>query len=185
MSLTGQQQALKHTDQPRNLTGPMPPHKVPGRALLGRCSVPEAVQWSEDNLLAVLEGNRVLIANPADPQGPAAVTPSANPRLHCTHVDGYPSDAPFSAAYMQGFLQARGLQQQSVCAEICAAAWSPTGCSAAGHCLLATVSSLHEASHALGAASYCVAENPKGLPETMNYLRACVSLPTDVYLRHF
>ena len=122
----------------------MQPQEVAGRPLLGRCAAPEAVQWSEDNLLAVVEGSRVLVVNPADPRATAAVTGLAEPRLDSLHVDLYPQNAPWSAAYMQGFMQARNMQQQTGRAEPRSIAWSPTGCSASGHCLLATVSSMHE-----------------------------------------
>ena len=122
----------------------MQPQEAAGRPLLGRCAAPEAVQWSEDNLLAVVEGSRVLVVNPADPRATAAVTGSAEPKLDYIHVDLYPDNAPWSVAYMQGFLQARNVQQQTGRAELRSIAWSPTGCSAAGHCLLGTVSSMHE-----------------------------------------
>ena len=86
----------------------------------------------------------MLVVNPADPRGTAAVTGPAEPRLDYTQVDLYPDNAPWSVAYMQGFLQARNMQQQTGRAEPRSIAWSPTGCSAAGHCLLGTVSSMHE-----------------------------------------
>lgn len=121
--------------------------------ILGRLEHPAAVQWSEDNLLAVAAGPGVIIVNPCQLRGPRASTVLPESSTSLLEADAYPHDPQASLTYSATYLRTRGMYQhrstqmassrlavKSVC-------WSPLGCDLPGNALLTSVTESHQASH--------------------------------------
>ncbi|KAL3160796.1 hypothetical protein ABBQ38_009207 [Trebouxia sp. C0009 RCD-2024] len=118
--------------------------------ILGRLEHPAAVQWSEDNLLAVAAGPGVIIINPCQLRGPRASTILPEPSTSLLEADAYPHDPQASLTYSATYLRTRGIYQhrstqiassrlavRSVC-------WSPLGCDLPGNALLTSVTENHQ-----------------------------------------
>ena len=75
---------------------------------LGRPEYPSAVQWSEDNLLAVAAGPAVYIVNPSGVNGPRGSTALPEPSLELLQVDGYPREPTDSCTYASAYMRTRG-----------------------------------------------------------------------------
>ena len=118
---------------------------------LGRPEYPAAVQWSEDNLLAVAAGSAVLIVNPCQVRGPRGSTVLPEPSMNVLQVDQYPVTPKDSVTYASTYLRTRGLcsQRNSQLASsklgIRSVSWSPLGCDLPGNALLASVTENHQA----------------------------------------
>lgn len=122
---------------------------------LGRPEYPAAVQWSEDNLLAVAAGPGVIIVNPCYLRGPRASTVLPETTMSSLEADAYPVDPENSCSYSVTFLRTRGMCQhrnsqlassrlavRSVC-------WSPLGCDLPGNALLTSITENHQVSSAV------------------------------------
>ena len=120
--------------------------------ILGRPEYPAAVQWSEDNLLAVAAGPSVIIVNPGQLRGPRASTVLPEPSTSLLEADEYPEEPQESCIYSATYLRTRGMCQQrnsqiaSSRLGIKAVSWSPLGCDLSGNALLTSVSENHQAS---------------------------------------
>ena len=121
---------------------------------LGRPEYPAAVQWSEDNLLAVVAGPGVIIVNPSQLRGPRASTVLPETSMSLLEADAYPADPQESCSYSTTYLRTRGMCQhrnsqiassrlavRSIC-------WSPLGCDLPGNALLTSITENHQASNA-------------------------------------
>ena len=121
--------------------------------ILGRLEHPAAVQWSQDNLLAVAAGPGVIIINPCQLRGPRASTVLPEPSTSLLEADAYPLDPQASLTHSATYLRTRGMYQhrstqiassrlavKSVC-------WSPLGCDLPGNALLTSITENHQASH--------------------------------------
>lgn len=112
---------------------------------------PDAVQWSEDNLIAVAAGSSAVVLNPANLAGPRAHTPHRNPDPE--HPPRRYLAAP--ASHMLGQLlklrdkkavgsegsrkvesEGSRREKESPMALARALAWAPAGSAEAGGCLL-------------------------------------------------
>lgn len=122
---------------------------------LGRPEYPSAVQWSEDNLLAVAAGPGVIIVNACQLRGPRASTVLPETTLSLLEADAYPVDSQESCSHSVTYLRTRGMCQhrnsqlassklavRSVC-------WSPLGCDLPGNALLTSITENHQASGGL------------------------------------
>ena len=118
---------------------------------LGRPEYSSAVQWSEDNLLAVAAGPAVYIVNPSCVTGPRGSTALPEPSLDLLQVDGYPREPKDSSTYASAYMGTRGMcyQRTSQIASsklgirrIC---WSPLGCDMSGNALLTSITENHQA----------------------------------------
>ena len=133
---------------------------------LGRPEYPAAVQWSEDNLLAVAAGPAVLIVNPCQVRGPRGSTALPEPLLELLEVDEYPQKPMNSVAYASGYIRTRGMcnQRNSQLASsrlgIRSICWSPLGCDLPGNTLLTSVTENHQASN-----FWCQRRQPTVTPE--------------------
>lgn len=103
---------------------------------------PNAVQWSQDNHIAVAAGHTVAILSPGHLDGARAfaATP-VTADVSALQVDGVPEDAEASANLLWAVaaeLKASDPQQaQKV--HVRSLAWSPAGCTPQGGCLLTVV----------------------------------------------
>ena len=116
---------------------------------LGRPEYPAAVQWSEDNLIAVAAGPTVSILNPSRVSGPRGSTPLPESSLDLCQVDGYPLTPEKSIAYASAYMRTRGMcsQRTSQLASsklgIRSICWSPVGCDVPGNALLISITENH------------------------------------------
>ena len=118
---------------------------------LGRPEYPAAVQWSEDNLVAVAAGPAVLVINPCQLRGPRGSTALPEPAVDVLQVAQYPATPKDSVTYASTYLRTRGLcsQRNSQLASsklgIRCVCWSPLGCDLPGNTLLTSVTEHHQA----------------------------------------
>ena len=118
---------------------------------LGRPEYPAAVQWSEDNLVAVAAGPAVLVINPCQLRGPRGSTALPEPAVDVLQVAQYPTTPKDSVTYASTYLRTRGLcnQRNSQLASsklgIRSVCWSPLGCDLPGNTLLTSVTENHQA----------------------------------------
>ena len=119
---------------------------------LGRPEYPAAVQWSEDNLLAVAAGPSVIIVNPCELRGPRASTVLPGTSMSLMETDAYPVDPQESCLYSVTYLRTRGMCQHrssqiaSSRLAVRTVCWSPLGCDLPGNALLTSVTENHQAS---------------------------------------
>lgn len=119
---------------------------------LGRPEYPGAVQWSQDNLLAVAAGPSVIIVNPCQLRGPRASTILPEATMLFMEADGYPEEPQESCTYSAAYLRTRGMCQQrnsqtaSSRLGVKSVSWSPLGCDLPGNALLTSVTENHLAS---------------------------------------
>ncbi|KAL0042386.1 hypothetical protein WJX77_010878 [Trebouxia sp. C0004] len=117
---------------------------------LGRPEYPAAVQWSEDNLVAVAAGPAVLVINPCQLRGPRGSTALPEPAVDVLQVAQYPATPKDSVTYAATYLRTRGLcnQRNSQLASsklgIRSVCWSPLGCDLPGNTLLTSVTENHQ-----------------------------------------
>ncbi|DBA85227.1 TPA: hypothetical protein ACH3X2_005930 [Trebouxia sp. C0005] len=117
---------------------------------LGRPEYPAAVQWSEDNLVAVAAGPAVLVINPCKLRGPRGSTALPEPAVDVLEVAQYPAMPKDSVTYASTYLRTRGLcnQRNSQLASsklgIRSVCWSPLGCDLPGNTLLTSVTENHQ-----------------------------------------
>ena len=109
-----------------------------------RPAFPDAVKWSEDNLLAVAAGSTAVILNPADLAGPRAFVAGEEADWEATEVGAVPRSGDSNVHFR--LLQPRrvlggGDKQKPTVRSV---SWSPAGCTSAGGCLLATVTDDHK-----------------------------------------
>jgi len=118
---------------------------------LGRPEYPAAVQWSEDNLVAVAAGPAVLVINPCQLRGPRGSTALPEPSVDVLQVAQYPKTPKDSVTYASTYLRTRGLcnQRNSQLASsklgIRSVCWSPLGCDLPGNTLLTSITENHQA----------------------------------------
>lgn len=122
---------------------------------LGRPEYPAAVQWSEDNLLAVAAGPSVIITSPCQLRGPRASTVLPETTMSLLETDAYPVEPQESCSYSVTYLRTRGMchhrssqiaSSRHAVRNIC---WSPLGCDLPGNALLASITENHQASGVL------------------------------------
>ncbi len=130
---------------------------------LGRPEHPAAVQWSEDNLLAVASGPGVIIINPCQLRGPRASTVLPEPSTSLLEADAYPCDPQASVTYSATYLRTRGMYQHrssqiaSGRLAVKSLCWSPLGCDLPGNALLTSITENQQARHTvINAASPCL-----------------------------
>ena len=122
---------------------------------LGRPEYPAAVQWSEDNLLAVAAGPSVIIVNPCQLRGPRASTVRPETSMSMLEADAYPVDPQESCSYSVTYLRTRGMCQHrssqiaSSRLAVRCVCWSPLGCDLPGNALLTSITENHQVSGAL------------------------------------
>lgn len=106
-----------------------------------------ALAWSEDNLLAVASGPSALICNPADLSGPrsftAPVVPGAPHLLADVVPSNYTENLQYHLRTLSGATSASKAGSQPA-SSVRAVAWSPSGCTASGGCLLTIVTEDHK-----------------------------------------
>lgn len=110
-------------------------------------SVPNAVQWSEEGILAVAAGAAVTLLHPGRLDGPRGFVGLTGPAsLAALEAAGAPQD-PSDVHYELNNLRRTAFTStyQVVQAELAArgVAWSPAGCSPHDGCLLAVVANDH------------------------------------------
>jgi hypothetical protein len=102
-----------------------------------------AVQWSEDNHLAVATGHTVAILNPGALDGARAYAQAAaSGSLDALLVDGVPGHPRRSESLLWGLVNEVAASEPRR-ASLRAIAWSPAGCTAQGGCLLTSVTKEH------------------------------------------
>ena len=107
-------------------------------------SHPNAVQWSEDNLIAVCTGSGVTIVSPSNLNGPRGYLSIRRNAEALTAMNVKP-DKPNASLYVklacvERITGAKPLYGGVAAPAVRAVAWSPTGCSTAGGCLIAVLS---------------------------------------------
>lgn len=96
-----------------------------------------AVQWSEDNLIAVAAGRTVVILSPSDLSGPRnyiTIKPELNPLVLGCIPEDHANSIPLS------ILCSTELRfKEAASTVVRAVSWSPIGCSSSGGCVLAVL----------------------------------------------
>jgi hypothetical protein len=103
----------------------------------------DAVKWSEDNLIAVVAGRTVVISSPADitgPRGFAALASSSSVGGSAGLLGCKPDKPDDSVPLGLACMVETGPLSQAAAA-VRALAWSPSGCTTSGACLLTLISS--------------------------------------------
>lgn len=116
---------------------------------------PSAVQWSEDNLLAVAAGNFITVLNPGQlggPRGFAAVDRPAPDSL-CVGVLPFFDARPSCGRYNRAVAYETNVcRDPNATASFRCVAWTSLGCTSQGGCLLAGVTDDHRVRTALAVA---------------------------------
>ena len=118
------------------------------RGLYARPTYPDAVKWSDDNLLAVASGPSVVICSVSDLSGPRSFTNCAVqdlPHLLADKIpDDHASNLHFHLRNVAGFSATPKGPPSSLAVR--SLEWSSLGCTATGGCLLATITEDHKVS---------------------------------------
>ncbi|CAD7696026.1 unnamed protein product [Ostreobium quekettii] len=105
---------------------------------------PDAVQWSQDDLLAVAAGAVVVILNPFNLGGPRACAAGAPPDVGPLVADCVPQRPQSCLKFSVAALEEMRLRDAAWRAPARSLAWSPRGCAPDGGCLLARVLADHQ-----------------------------------------
>ncbi|KAK9817124.1 hypothetical protein WJX72_009853 [[Myrmecia] bisecta] len=105
---------------------------------------PSAVDWSQDNLLAVATGASAVIFSPADLAGPRAFVAEEDPDWEAADAEAVPRNADSNIHYRLTHMRRNfgAISQQRPAVR--SVSWSPPGCTATGGCVLATVTDDHK-----------------------------------------
>ncbi len=107
---------------------------------------PGAVQWSEDNHLAIAAAYSVVVLNPGHLNGPRGV--AVGPQgcfFGAVSVDVVPREWQNSFQLIYSVAtEVKAGDQQKQNAPVRAVGWSPAGCSVQAGCLLTTVTADHQ-----------------------------------------
>lgn len=113
-------------------------------ALGHRPCFPQAVQWSDDNLIAVAAGSAVAILAPWNMSGPRGYVSTAKVEYLADQVGGLASPEDNNNIHCGlASLRARFGEKLSTVRSI---SWSPVGCSSTGTCILAVLTDDHRVS---------------------------------------
>lgn len=96
----------------------------------------DALQWSQDNLLAAVTGGQVTVLTPGPPQDPRSCTPAGMLTL--------PMEEQFSSAEAGPRYRCQQLSQSDKLGNkgyIRALCWSPRGLQSSGECYMSVISS--------------------------------------------
>jgi hypothetical protein len=110
-------------------------------------NVPEfydAIQWSEDNLIAVAAGHTVVVLSPAELQGPRSHLSMPAPETEPLQAGCKPSNYDSSLHLALALYGEMHAQESSTKSTVRAVAWSPAGCTPQGGCLLTCITSDHK-----------------------------------------
>lgn len=117
--------------------------------ILNSPEFPCAVQWSEDNLLAVAGGNFITVLSPAHLAGPRAFAAVDKPAPDALCVGCLPTHSarPACGRYNRAVaFEANVCRDSNTTASFRSFAWSPLGCATQGGCLIASITSDHRVS---------------------------------------
>lgn len=106
--------------------------------------VPAAIQWSDDNLLAVAARGTITILNPGALDGPRSFATVGAFKLDTLQVGALPRQPETSGTLLHAVAtEARTQDVANSDASVLCMAWSPLGSTQQGGCILATVGSDH------------------------------------------
>lgn len=103
---------------------------------------PNAVQWSQDNLLAVAAAHSVVILSPADLAGPRAFTVAKEFDVGPLQVDAVPRNYPSNWRFQFAAIIENTIKEQNLVVR--SLSWSPLGCTQQGGCVLAVLTNDHK-----------------------------------------
>lgn len=106
---------------------------------------PNALAWSQDDLLAAATGPAVVILNPFHLKGPRSHVNFARTRCAAAALPGcHPQDRDASLQFSVGCMKLAKEKDVSANPTVRSISWSPSNCGPEGSCLLAAVLSDHQ-----------------------------------------